>query len=296
MMPADRVASLARPPRYVTPLRYPGGKAKLAKFVKLLLEKNDLVGTTYVEPYAGGASVALALLLQGTVSLVHINDLDRSVHAFWHCVLHRTEELCRLIRNRPVSVDEWRRQFAIQRNPKNHSRLELAFSTFYLNRTNRSGIICSGGMIGGKSQCGQWTLGARFNKPELVARIERIAAQSRRICLHRKDAAELLESTLPELPVSTFLYLDPPYYVKGKRRLYANFYEHSDHAKIASYVCSSTRYWLVSYDNQPEIRKLYRGFRHRNYRLTYTARSRYDGTEVLFFSPKLKIPKVPEAF
>jgi DNA adenine methylase len=149
--------------RYVSPLRYPGGEAKLAGFVARLLEKNDLIGGPYLEAYAGGASVALALLLHGRISHAHINDIDPAIYAFWHSVLERPEDLSRMVSSRRVSVAEWRRQRAIQRAPASHDLLELGFSTFFLNRTNRSGIICSGGMIGGATQRGKWKLNARFN-------------------------------------------------------------------------------------------------------------------------------------
>lgn len=276
--------------RYITPLRYPGGKAKLAPFVARLLHRNKLAGGTYVEAYAGGASIAMALLLKGHASNVHINDLDPSIHAFWHCVLNETEALCRLIRQRPVSVAEWTRQRSIQRAPKNHSPLEIAFSTFFLNRTNRSGIICSGGMIGGLRQAGAWKLDARFNKRELVSRIERIASYRANITLHREDAEKLLTRLLLTLPREAFIYLDPPYYVKGSRRLYANFYNHDDHARIAEIMYQARTAWLVSYDDQLPIRRLYRSFRTRRYRLTYTARERSEGNEVLIFSNDLIIP------
>src|SRR5712691_9261403 len=96
--------------RYASPLRYPGGKAKLGKYVKLLVEQNQLLDGVYVEPYAGGASVALSLLLEEYVRRIHINDLDRAVYAFWHSVLHETDALCKLIRDKRVSRAEWHRQ------------------------------------------------------------------------------------------------------------------------------------------------------------------------------------------
>ncbi len=115
----------------------------------------------YVEPYAGGASVGLALLFDEYASQIHINDLDPSVHSFWHCVLNDTDRLCRLIRDRPLTMEEWRRQRTIQSRGDSASPLALGFSTFYLNRTNRSGIIASGGVIGGNDQTGNWKLDAR---------------------------------------------------------------------------------------------------------------------------------------
>lgn len=137
---------------HVSPLRYPGGKSKLAKFVQLLFRTNDLLDGQYAEPYAGGASVALTLALSEYASVVHINDLDRSIWAFWHAVLWDTEALCARISARRVSMAEWRRQRAVQSDSAAADPLDLAFSTFFLNRTNRSGIIASGGVIGGLAQ------------------------------------------------------------------------------------------------------------------------------------------------
>ena len=137
--------------QFYSPLRYPGGKNKLAKFVALICEKNAVSGH-YVEPYAGGASVALHLLFNGHVKEVTINDYDRAIYAFWYSILNDTEKFCRKIRNTDVTLETWRKQKKIQNNKATEKNLlKLGFSTFYLNRTNYSGII-DGGMIGGVSQ------------------------------------------------------------------------------------------------------------------------------------------------
>jgi DNA adenine methylase len=189
-----------------------------------------------------------------------------------------------------VSVTEWKRHREIQRSSDGKDLLTLGYSTFFLNRTNRSGIICSGGLIGGLSQRGKWKLNARYNKSELINRIERIASLANKINLYRQDAAAFLRGLLPRLSKKSFLYLDPPYYVKGTSRLYANFYGHREHVAIASLIGGARVPWLVSYDDQPEIRRMYRGFRSSRYHLSYTARDRYDGREVLFFSDGLEMP------
>jgi DNA adenine methylase len=277
--------------RYVTPLRYPGGKGKLAGLIKSVLECNSLVDAVYVEPFAGGAGIALALLLDEYVSRVHINDIDKGVYGFWHSVVHDTEALCRLVRNRRVSRAEWHRQKAVIGNLEREDLLACGFATLFLNRTNRSGIIASGGMIGGAAQDGQWKLNARYNKGELIRRIEAIARFRDRISLHRSDAADLLKKLLPVLPKRTLLYLDPPYYVKGQRRLYANFYEHKDHEEIAKLVTDSNRPWVVSYDDVREIRALYSHHRSIRYQLGYSACERYRGSEVMYFSDGLSIPR-----
>jgi len=253
----------------------------------LLFRENELLDCEYVEPYAGGASVALALLYREYARRVHINDSDCAVHAFWHSVLHETEELCRLVSDTPITIDEWHRQQAIQDDP-NANVLELGFSTFFLNRTNRSGII-SGGVIGGKKQTGKWALDARFNKKDLIARIEKVARYRYRISLYNLDAADFIHTVLPSVQPRSMIYLDPPYFVKGQQLLYTNYYEPRDHTLIAELVRGIQQRWVVSYDDVPEIRDLYRDYRYLSYSLHYSAQDRYRGAEVMFFCDELDI-------
>lgn len=274
-----------------TPLRYPGGKGKLTNFIKLIFEENQLLDGHYVEPYAGGAGVAVSLLLHEYASCVHLNDLNPSVFAFWHSVINHPEELIKRIWSVRVTLPEWRRQKAIQMNPEDHDTLDLGFSTFFLNRTNRSGIIW-GGIIGGKNQDGPWKLDARFNKKDLCKRIEKIALYSPRIRLYNLDAAELIRTVLPSLPKKTLVYLDPPYYVKG-RGLYENHYGHNDHISISKLVKKQIKQpWIVSYDNTSEITEMYDGCPALSYGISYSAQGRYKGKEIMFFSDNLTVPDV----
>lgn len=275
---------------HLSPLRYPGGKRKLANYLRLILRRNDLLDGDYAEVYAGGAAVALSLLFGEYVERIHINDLDRGVHAFWIAARDHSDDLCRLITSTKLDMTEWRRQRAVQADP-DAELIDLAFSTFYLNRTNRSGII-TGGPIGGYEQTGSWRLGARFSRQDLVARIQKVARHGSRIRIYNLDAAAFLADVLLQLPVRSLVYLDPPYFVKGQELLYANYYEPDDHARIAGLVRSLSRPWVVSYDDTPEIRKLYAGYHSISYRIAYSAHERYRGSEVMFFSDLLQVPAV----
>lgn len=278
--------------QFNTPLRYPGGKGRLTQFVADLIETNGLTGCHYVEPYAGGAGIAITLLYLEYASQIHLNDLNRSVHAFWRAVLKEPEALCRLVRDTVPTMEEWYRQKAIQTDI-NASPLELGFSTFFLNRTNRSGII-KGGVIGGKEQAGTWKLDARYKVDDLARRIEKIASYGSRINLYNKDASALIRDTLPTLPDKTLIYLDPPYYVKGKG-LYEDHYNHNDHAKMAELVTTSiSQPWIVSYDNVEPIRNLYSQHRQKTFGIRYSAGTRCEGNEVMVFCDALAIPSVIE--
>jgi len=277
--------------KFNTPLRYPGGKGKLADFMKLVFEQNNLLDGHYVEPYAGGAGISFNLLFLEYVSCIHLNDLNRSVYAFWHSAVNNSDIFCKKIEKTKISMSEWYKQKEIQKKPQDYSMLELGFSTFFLNRTNRSGII-NAGVIGGKKQDGKWKIDARFNKADLIKRIQKIAHYSHKIRLYNLDADDLIKNILPTLPEKTLVYLDPPYYIKGQG-LYENHYFHNDHKRVANLVQKKIKQpWIVSYDNTEEIRSMYSKKRNIMYGINYSASVRYTGDEVMFFSKQLVVPNV----
>ncbi|MEQ4450938.1 DNA adenine methylase [Kosakonia sacchari] len=274
--------------RFNTPLRYPGGKGKLSNFMLNVIEVNNLSPIHYAEPYAGGAGLALKLLDLNVAERIILNDINLSVYAFWHSVLNNADTLCSMIYNTPVTMDEWYKQKEIINNTSNYDLLTIGFSTFFLNRTNRSGIL-KGGVIGGKNQDGEWKLDARYNKNDLISRIKNIHAEKDRIELFNLDAIEFINNVVIRLPENSLTYLDPPYYVKGKG-LYINHYNHEDHVNVANVVQSDIKTpWIVSYDNTPEIRNMYKT-QSLMYGINYSAQDRYKGSEAMFFSELLEIP------
>jgi len=276
--------------QYSTPLRYPGGKSRLANFMRLVITENNLINGHYIEPFAGGAGLALHLLFNGYVSRIHVNDLNKSISAFWHATLEDTDNMCRLIYDTPVDINTWFKQKQVQMRSDHYSQLELGFSTFFLNRTNRSGII-SGGVIGGKSQNGDWKLDARYNKQDLISRIEKISRFSGQITLYNRDAAAFISEELPRLPANAIVYLDPPYYTKGSD-LYEDHYKHEDHVAISSLIRRINQKWIVSYDDTPQIRQMYRLYRSLPYHLSYSASQHCTGSEIMYFSDRITIPAV----
>lgn len=270
-----------------TPLRYPGGKSRLTGFMRLVMDRNNLTGGDYVEVFAGGAGVALGLLVSGHASRVHINDLDPAIHAFWKSVFDEPHALCRKVRDAKVNIETWKRQREILAAPKDHATLELGFAAFFLNRTNRSGIL-QGGLIGGKEQSGEWKMDVRFNKDALSLKIEEISCFADQVHLYGLDAEALLKTLIPKLGAQCLVYLDPPYYVKSQR-LYRDHYSPEDHQRLAKKVSMLQVPWVVSYDDVEEVREMYAGHRRMRYKLSYSAATKYAGEEVLFVSPGLKL-------
>ena len=206
---------------FYSPLRYPGGKGKLGPFMELLIRQTGHVGGTYVEPFAGGAGIALELLEKGIVNDIVINDLDKGIYSFWRAILTETNRFVNDIRNVELTIDEWDRQRRIIDDCSRYS-YELGFATFYLNRTNRSGII-KGGVIGGIEQTSNWRMDARFNREALINRIVKVASRKKYIHLYNKDVSSFVQNYLPKYQQNAFVYFDPPYFGKGKQ-LYLNFF------------------------------------------------------------------------
>lgn len=278
---------------FYSPLRYPGGKNKLSAFIAKICVDNKINGH-YVEPYSGGASVALFLLMEGFVKKITINDRDRSVYAFWHSVLNRTKELCEKIENAEITIEEWKRQKAIQSNKKWANLLDLGFSTFYLNRTNRSGII-NAGVMGGIEQNGNYLMDCRFNKLELIQRIENISKHKKNIRLYKKDAIKLIDKVQLEAQNDNVVfYFDPPYYLKAST-LYMNHYKDKNHKKVSDKIKSIENIkWIVSYDNVPEIQKLYVECQKKEFSFKHTAYKIREGKEIMFFSQNIEQPKIED--
>ena len=275
--------------RYNTPLRYPGGKQKLTPFILEILEANNLVGGEYAEPYAGGAGVAIELLLSGKVARIHLNDASKAVYSFWRAIIDQTAEFTRRVAAAALTIEEWRRQKEILSRPEEFDDLDLGFSLFFLNRCNRSGIP-SGGVIGGIEQKGEWKMDARFSRNELIRRIEAIALQGGNICLHNLDAETFIMDHLPALPENSLVYCDPPYFKKANR-LYLNHYKPEDHERISIVIQAGLgTHWLVSYDSVPQIHAFYEERRWLHYDLNYHANRARTGTEAFYFSDDLTIP------
>lgn len=274
-------------PNY-SPLRYPGGKGKMYQFIKKVIENNDLLGCEYIEPFAGGAGLALSLLMQGDVNSIRLNDYDRSIYALWHSLLYDTNEFIQCIYDLPVNLDTWYEMKKVQKKKDTSNLLELGVSTFYLNRTNRSGII-KGGLIGGIKQDGKYKMDCRFNKEKLIGRIEAISTYRDKIKIYNLDAEMFIENILSNLPEKSFTFFDPPYYHKAEG-LYTNFYGHQDHIrlkdKVQKYMLTP---YIITYDNSDNIKEIYKDMCVQNYDILYTASVKRKEKELIIYNENLKI-------
>lgn len=271
-----------------TPLRYPGGKSQLTDFVYHTIQLNNLNDTIYCEPFSGGAGVAMALLLRNQVSSIILNDLDTAIYSIWYAILNDTERLLAAIEKVDVTMETWHQQrqlYEAFRDSEEYS-FELAFATFFLNRTNRSGII-TGGPIGGMNQTGNYLVDCRFNKRMLTSKIRKIADNRERIELHHLDAVDLIREVLLQQPADKlFTFFDPPYYQQGKN-LYKNAFDDEKHNELAMAIQTMrNHHWIVTYDDTPEIEEIYgTNYETMRYTLQYMATQKRREQELFFHSP-----------
>ncbi|MBU4347167.1 DNA adenine methylase [Patescibacteria group bacterium] len=270
---------------HFSPLRYPGGKTSLLPFFDDILKKNCLYKGIFIEPYAGGAGSALSLLLLEKVENIVINDFDPAIYAFWKSLIFHSDKFISKIKRIEINVEEWREQKKIYSNKKS-SEFKLGFATFFLNRTNQSGII-EGGPIGGVSQEGKWKIDARFNKDKLIEKIKKISLYKDRITVLNMDGIKLASKYAKKKNV--LIYLDPPYYMKGSL-LYLNHYNEKNHLELANFLNKNKNLnWILTYDNVKQIKQLYTKRRSKKFSINYSANKNIKGLEIMIFSDKIKI-------
>lgn len=272
---------------FLSPLRYPGGKARLAPYLARVLASQSKTIDSYCEPYAGGAGAGLQLLADGHVSKLIINDLNPGIAAFWRSVFLNTQALVRMVDACKVNVDSWHEQRAIYLAPDQHDDLTLGFATFFLNRTNRSGIL-NARPIGGLRQSGNWLIDARFNKYDLTRRLEFLGSLASQVDVREQRAIKLIQ-TLNRRTKPVLLYVDPPYVIPGEE-LYMTEHSWTEHGRLEQVLTKSPHPWILTYDADNRTRELYRDFRCLRFGISHTAQVQKVGREFMFFSRGLRVP------
>ncbi|MPM09503.1 hypothetical protein SDC9_55822 [bioreactor metagenome] len=274
-------------PTTLSPLRYPGGKSKLFDVIQPIVRGcqfgNEKI---YVEPFAGGAGLALKLLFNHDVDRIILNDIDFRIYCFWHSILTQTAEFINKVENCEIDIDTWYFEKNIYQSPNCYSELEVGFATFFLNRCNVSGVLLAG-PIGGYEQLGKYKIGARFNKKGLIKKITEIGAAAEKIEFFNMDASQFIQTELIQIrKENIFLNIDPPYVKKGKL-LYENSFSETDHSLLSLLVKGLDIKWIVTYDKCELIENLYKNYHMSELSLQYSAGNNRIGKELLIFSNEI---------
>lgn len=282
----------AYPKRHVgnaaSPFRYPGGKGFLTPYLEdQILQRFDQKTAAYAEPYCGGAGSALNLLVDGTVSRLHLNDADYRIYSAWKAILEETERFLEKLHSVKPDLAMWEESLQrLHEKPASEYSFEVGFATFFINRTSRSGVILGSGPIGGYNQEGKWKIDARFNKIGLSERIRRIGNLSDNISLSCQDGLDFCRQLENEkLLEDTFLFVDPPY-VHAGGRLYHDGMNLAKHDALAEWLLSGIApHWLLTYDNHHVVRENFATIPEHRIQVRYSLGKRRLEKELMYMSP-----------
>ena len=228
-----------------SPLRYPGGKTRACKVIEAeLLEYADVSKyDTIVSPFFGGGSFEFYMQNKYDFDII-ANDKFRPLYTFWNAIKTNKEQLCNdLATLRPTTKE----QFADYRNNimSEKDSLKCASWYFVINRCSFSGATLSGGF---SKQAAE----KRFTESS-IARIKNLDLAKTEF--HNEDFSTFLTKDYK----NRLLFLDPPYYLQKKSKLYGkdgDMHESFDHEILAKILKGSTD-WLLCYNDCPYIRELY---------------------------------------
>lgn len=234
----------------VGPLPYIGGKNRLAtKIISLLPEH-----TTYVEPFAGGAQV----LFHKTPSNVEVlNDLDYDIVNFFRVCQWHYEELVRYLRY--CLMSRALHELHLKTDPSTLTDIQRAGRFFYLQKNSFGGLI-----LKQKFHYGV-THPSNYNPDRIPEIIDQAHRRLARVQIESLPYQQLVEKY--DRPTTLF-YMDPPYW---RRRLYRHNFTDQDFADMEKRLQAIRGKFILSLDDHPEVRKLFRNWRVLTIDLAYTA-------------------------
>lgn len=227
------------PRKSYSPLRYPGGKQNWMPIVLNHWEKHGLKPNVFVEPFAGGAGLSLALIAEGHLKHVVLAEKHYGIRTLLKTLrtLYWNDELMRLFECPNKDDFSW------------SYSTEQAFLTLHANYTNYQGI-----------------LHPHARKGENRWDVQKIAKKLRQChSILKKARVEFLEdyteafNEFDKLDYG-FCFIDPPYYKQGAR-LYQHSFNDKDHVELCETLQRGNEFypqqWMLAYDNHPRIWELY---------------------------------------
>lgn len=283
--------------RYASPLRYPGGKARMAPWLTDTFESLlwPLDVEIWLEPFGGGAGAALTALMSDRVPEAWIVEANPALAAFWQTTMQEGEALARRIERAVPTLtlfEDSKQLVSAALAGETIDPFALGYAAFIVNRCSRSGMIIPNvGPIGGKAQSGKYTLNSRFNAGALAQRIRTVYALDSRLRVFAGDGISRLE-TLPGSGIEdeVFCFVDPPYIGVGND-LYAIGMDDGLHRRLAHALNKLESPWLLTYDAHTQVQELYPERQIVEFQIPHTAGSSRIGREYLVLGPGMIPPR-----
>ena len=254
-----------------SPLRYPGGKTRACKKLDaILVEHFDLKKfNNILSPFFGGGSFEFHLQNKYNLKII-ANDKFKPLYNFWKTCKINKDELCRKLYEKIGLVEKGDFQKFRDEIMTESMYTCQGFKYFIINRCSFSGATLSGGFSKESSK-------KRFTKSS-VDRVKKLDLSSFEI--NNLDFEEFLNSH-PE--TDNLVFLDPPYYLNKKSKLYGkngDMHENFDHVKL--FKCLEKKQnWLMTYNNCPYIKTLYKDFKIIETNWTYGMNKSKQSSEIV---------------
>jgi DNA adenine methylase len=285
--------------------RYPGGKSKFRDEILTAIAATSNDAMEYREPFFGGGSVGLMVLedndhtkqvSQDPFDLLFsfdtptkgknakektfgyrsfwINDKDVGIFSLWNAVINNPEELKELVNSFKPSIqafDDYKQFFLDNPTPTTISEIvECGFRKLAIHQISYSGLgVKSGGPLGGRNQDAntKYPIDCRWSPSNICKKIDLIHKQF--ISVDARVTNSDFAAMITDTSRPAFIYLDPPYYMKGGD-LYQHAFTEDDHRRMADLLRVCPHPWVLSYDDCPEIRDLYSWARIEAFDAKYT--------------------------
>jgi DNA adenine methylase len=271
-----------------SPLRYPGGKSKAIKQI-LPLVPMDIEEIR--EPLVGGGSVFITLKQIFPEKKFWINDLNKDLYSFWRVASKNLNKLVKEIKNIYKKEKDGRKLHKYYRDENiQFDEFERAVRFFILNRITFSGTADSGGYS-------QSAYEKRFTESS-IERLSNLKSVISNIKVSNLDYEDIVKTP----GKNVFIFLDPPYYSVMKSKLYGkngDLHTGFDHERFAKVMKNTKHKWLITYDDCPEIRELFKFANIATWELqygmnNYKKKTAAKGKELFITNYKLPNPKNDE--
>ena len=285
--------------------RYAGGKSKLRELIiQRLVDIGKPCCLEYREPFFGGGSVGLnyfrhrdkygkLFVSRPNFSRLWINDRDYGISCLWTSVIKYPQELCAKVRAFTPSVEAFYdiKNELLSLVHASEDVVDIGFRKLAIHQISYSGLgTMSGGPLGGASQQSKYGIGCRWSPEYICKQIMKIHYEFSHLTVHSEKCTDYdFQDLITDTSVPALLYLDPPYYVKGNV-LYQEKFSCEDHTRLATLLHETKHCWLLSYDDCPEIRELYKWAHLESVDVNYSiTAAKKDGKSVSRTKPELLI-------
>lgn len=268
--------------------RYPGGKSKLRNAIIQYIHKayELFPGYEYSEPFFGAGGVFFNIQNLNTTNIC-LNDLDYDVACIWNSIRLDHVKLCSFIANFCPNVDIFYKFKNDLLNYRSSDIFDTALKKIALHQMSYSGLgTKAGGPIGGNGQTSKYSVSCRWNSETLVKNVKKTHEIFNKFNFRSNSILSLDFAEIINKSNNTFLYLDPPYYIKGEA-LYKHAFSIEDHARLQKLLLSTKQPWILSYDDCPEIKELYKDNKFIELNVNYSINTSRNKKELLIFSKNL---------